>query len=73
MSIVWSNYAQAYKAIFDAAQSIASITTELTKLEFTWNADGTLETLRAYKGGEILYTLSFDWNADGTLKSISRP
>jgi len=69
---VWSNYAQAYRAIFDAAQDIASVTTDLTKLEFTWNPNGTLQKSKVYKGETLLYTLTFEWNADGTLKSISR-
>jgi len=69
---VWSNYAQAYKTIFDAAQAIASVITDLTKLEFTWNADGTLATLKAYKSENLIYTLTFAWNPYGTLQSISR-
>jgi len=68
----WSDYAKAYKAIFDATQAIASVTTDLTKLEFTWNADGTLATLKAYKVAILLYTLTFTWNADGTLQSVTR-
>jgi len=69
---VWSDYARAYKAIFDAAQGIASVTTDVTKLEFTWNPDGSLATLKAKRGDIVLYTLIFEWNPDGTLKSISR-
>ena len=72
MSTKWSHYDEAYKAIFDAAQALTSIKTDLTKLEFTWNADGTLSTLKAFKGSEVLYTLAFTWNADGTLQSITR-
>jgi len=62
----------AYKAIFDASQAIASVETDLTKLEFSWNVDGTLQTLKAYKGSEVVYTLTFDWNPDNTLQSITR-
>lgn len=68
----WSDYAKAYKAIFDATQAIASVSTDLSKLELTWNPDGTLATLKAFKGAELLYTLTFTWNADGTLQSTSR-
>jgi len=68
----WSDYGRAYKAIFDAAQTIGSVVTDLTKLEFTWNANGILQTLKAYKGETLIYTLTFDWNPDGTLRSISR-
>jgi len=69
---VWSHYDEAYKAIFNATQALASVKTDLTKLEFTWNADGTIATLKAFKGSEALYTLTFVWNADGTLQSIAR-
>jgi hypothetical protein len=68
----WSRYDEAYKAIYDATQAIASVSTSITKLEFTWNQDGTLNTLKAFKGTDTLYTLIIEWNADGTLKSISR-
>jgi len=70
--VPWGQYERAYKAIFDATQAIASVITDLTKLEFTWNVNGTVATLKAYKGAELLYTLAFTWNADGTLQSISR-
>jgi len=45
---------------------------KITKQEFTWNPDGTIATLKAYDGEELLFTLSFTWNADGTLKEVSR-
>ena len=72
MGVKWSHYDEAYRAIFDAAQALASVKTDLTRLEFTWNPDGTLNTLKAYKGSEALYTLIFAWNTDGTLQSITR-
>ena len=68
----WSDYGRSYRAIFDATQAIASVKTDLTKLEFEWNENGTLKTLKAHKNATLLFTLIFDWNADGTLKSISR-
>jgi len=72
VGVRWNHYDEAYKAIFDAAQAISSVKTDLTKLEFTWNADGNLNTLTAKKGTETLFTLTFAWNADGALQSITR-
>jgi len=68
----WGVQPDANKAIFDAIQGIASLTTDLTKLEFEWNADGSVKTLKAYKATDLLYTLSFAWNPDGTLQSVTR-
>jgi hypothetical protein len=45
---------------------------KITKMAFTWTADGKVETLKAYDGGELLFTLTFSWNVDGTLNSIAR-
>jgi hypothetical protein len=45
---------------------------KVTKYAFTWNVDGTLETLKAYDGAELLFTLTFSWNADSTLKEVAR-
>jgi hypothetical protein len=45
---------------------------KVTKVAFTWYGDKTLETLKAYDGGELLFTLTFSWNAEGTLKEVAR-
>jgi len=45
---------------------------KVTKYAFTWTAGGLLETLKAYDGAELLFTLSFTWNADSTLNSVER-
>lgn len=45
---------------------------KITKLDFTWTGDGSLDSLKAYDGQTLLFTLSFSWNADGTLKEVSR-
>jgi hypothetical protein len=45
---------------------------KVTKVAFTWYANGTLETLRAYDGAELLFTLTFTWNADSTLQQVAR-
>jgi hypothetical protein len=33
---------------------------------------GLLETLKAYDGAELLFTLTFTWNADSALKEVAR-
>jgi len=45
---------------------------KVTKYAFTWTAGGLLETLKAYDGAELLFTLTFTWNADSTLKEVAR-
>jgi hypothetical protein len=44
----------------------------ITKTEYTWNADETLATLKAYDGVTLLFTLAYSWNEDKTLKEIVR-
>jgi hypothetical protein len=45
---------------------------KITKFAFTWNPDGTLQTLKFYDGSELLFTLTFTWNADGMLVQVER-
>jgi hypothetical protein len=46
---------------------------KIAKFAFTWNADGTVATIKAYDGdGNLLFTLTFTWNADGTLSQVAR-
>ena len=45
---------------------------KVTRLAFTWNANGTVETLKAYDGADLLFTLTFTWNGDGTLNQVAR-
>ena len=45
---------------------------KITKFAFTWNSDGTLQTLKFYDGSELLFTLTFTWNADGMLVQVER-
>jgi len=77
--IPWSQYDQAYKRIHDRLLQILSADLtriqegkKVTKQEFTWNADGTLATFKAYDGAELLFTLTFIWNVDGTLREVAR-
>jgi hypothetical protein len=45
---------------------------KITKNAFTWTAGGNIETLKAYDGADLLYTLTFTWNGDGTLQKVER-
>ena len=44
----------------------------ITNTEYTWNADGAVETLKAYEGSTLLFTLAYTYNGDKTLKEIVR-
>jgi len=41
-------------------------------LDLTWNPDGSLNRMVAYKNGDVLYEMHFAWNSDGTLSKIMR-
>jgi hypothetical protein len=45
---------------------------KITKIEFTWTAEAQVETLKAFDGATLLFTLAFTWNGDGTLSAVSR-
>jgi hypothetical protein len=64
------------EAIHDAILSqLASAPTgkKVAKFAFTWNADGTVSTIKAYDSdGNLLFTLTFTWNPDATLNQVSR-
>jgi hypothetical protein len=72
--VAYGQYAEAYRAIHSALRDIACPPPgkKITKLAFTWNADGTLATLKAYDGADLLFTLTFTWNLDGTLQWVAR-
>ena len=72
MGVRWSHYDEAYKAIFDAAQGIASLETDLTKIEFAYNAAGEIETLVFKKGAVVLFTLTSGYDAEGKVTQITR-
>jgi hypothetical protein len=64
------------ESIHDAILSTltsAPIGKKIAKFAFTWNADGTVSTIKVYDpDGNLLFTLTFSWNADGTLKEVAR-
>jgi len=72
--VAYGQYAEAYKAIHSALSDIMAPPPgkKITKFAFSSNADGTVATIKAYMGTELLFTLTFTWNADGTLSEIVR-
>jgi hypothetical protein len=72
--VAYGRYEEAYRAIHSALMDITCPPPghKVTKLGFTWNADGTLRELRAQEDGELLFTLTFTWNVDGTLREVAR-
>ncbi len=73
-TVPYGRYEEAFKAIHSALCDLMAPPTgrRITKLEFAWNVNGTLATLKAYEVAMLLFTLSFLWNADGTLREVSR-
>jgi hypothetical protein len=72
--VAYNRYDEAYRAIHSALMNItyAPPGRKITKLAFTWNVDGTLATLRAYDGADLLFTLTFTWDVEGTMKEVAR-
>jgi len=73
--VIWGRYEQAYEAIHNAILSSLTSAPEgkkVTRIEFEWNTDKSLKTLKAFQNDELLFTLNFTWNPDGTLRIISR-
>jgi len=72
--VAYGQYSESFKAIHSALSSIMAPPPgkKVTKLGFTWTAGGLLETLKAYDGAELLFTLTFAWNIDGTIKEVAR-
>ncbi|MCW4017996.1 MAG: hypothetical protein NWF00_04870 [Candidatus Bathyarchaeota archaeon] len=71
--VSYGRYEEAFRAIHSALYGLMAAPPgkKITKLAFTWNPDGTVSTLSAYDGEELLFTLTFIWNA-GNLEEISR-
>jgi hypothetical protein len=74
MNVPYGRYEEAFKAIHSALCNLTAPPSgkRITKLEFTWNPNGTLALLKAYDDIELLFTLTFSWNADGTLREVAR-
>jgi len=74
MAVAYGRYEESFKAIHSALLGIMASPSgkRITKLAFTWNPVGTLATLKAYDGEQLLFTLTFSWDEEGTLKEVSR-
>jgi hypothetical protein len=72
--VPYGRYEEAYRAIHSALSGLMAPPPgrKVTRLAFTWNPDGTVQTLKAHDGDELLFTLTFSWNVDGTLKEVAR-
>ena len=45
---------------------------KITKIEFNYDSNGNLTTLKAYQGTELLFTLMFEYDSNQNLTSIVR-
>jgi hypothetical protein len=72
--VAYGRYEEAYRAIHSALNDLTAPPPgkKITKMGFSWNVDGTLNTLQAFDGSEALFLLTFSWNLDGTLKEVER-
>ena len=74
-NIVWGRYPEAYKAIHDAIRSGLTNPPEgktVTKIEFTYDVDGDIETIVFKEGAETLFILTFSYDGSKNLTSITR-
>ena len=74
VEVAYGRYEDAYRAIHSALMNLTCPPPgkKLTKLGFTWNIDGTLASLKAYDGADLLFTLAFTWSLDGTFREVAR-
>lgn len=73
--IEWGDYGKAYKAIHDAI--ISNLATapqgkKITKIEFTYDTDKDIETIKFYEDTTLLFTLTFGYDGDKNVTSITR-
>ncbi|MEM3617296.1 MAG: RHS repeat domain-containing protein [Candidatus Bathyarchaeia archaeon] len=45
---------------------------KITKLEFSYDENGNLSTLKAYEGSELLFTLTLTYDSNQNLVSVTR-
>lgn len=75
MSTTWERRYEALKAIHDAIRSGIAQAPEgktVTKIEFTYDADGDIDTIIFKQGADTLFTLTFAYDANKDLTSITR-
>ncbi len=73
--VEWGRYQEAFKAIHDAVRSGLASAPEgktVTKIEFTYDVDGDIETIVFKQGTETLFTLTFGYDGSKNVTSITR-
>ncbi|MCW3998744.1 MAG: hypothetical protein NWE93_00710 [Candidatus Bathyarchaeota archaeon] len=72
--VPYGRYEEAYRAIHSALMGLTAAPPghKLTKLGFSWAADGSLASLRGYEGDDLLFSLAFTWNPDGSISEVVR-
>jgi len=72
--VAYNKYDEAYRAIHSALMDITCPPPgrKINRLSFTWNVDGTISSLKAYDGADLLFTLTFSWNQENTLNEVAR-
>ena len=74
MDVAYSRYEEAYRAIHSALMNLTAPPPgrKITKIGFTWQPDGTLASLQAKDGADVLFVLNFSWDAAGNLVEVAR-
>ena len=72
--VQYGDSAAAARAIHSALSNLGAPTAghKVTEVRFSWTAEKLMETLAAYEGAALLFTLAFTWNADSTLQKVVR-
>jgi hypothetical protein len=58
-------------SILSALTSSTDPSKKISKVQFSYNSNGSVNTIQYYSGTELLFTLTFSYSA-GTMVSISR-
>lgn len=75
MPTTWERRHEALKAIHDSLRSSLTSPPEgkiVTKIEFTYDTDGDIETIVFKQDADALFTLTFAYEANKNLTSITR-
>ena len=72
--VQYGDSASAARAVHSALSGLGAPAPghKVTEVRFTWTVAKVMETLAAYEGAGLLFTLTFTWNADSTLQKVVR-
>lgn len=72
--VQYGDSASAARAVHSALSGLSAPAPgyRITECRFTWTGAKLMETLSAYEGGTLLFTLTFTWNVDSTLQKVVR-